>query len=119
MRVKIEVANVGRLAAAVRWVELRSPWPPYMRDVQVISGPLPQVLEPTAFIESDFIDLVAPDVAVQAALAPAVPEDLIASEIVKSLRVRAEDRVRGSVRRGDSQQFNKPRRTIVEYRDEA
>ena len=117
MRIKIEVANVGRMAATVRQIDLRSPWPPFTREVSVMGDPLPQVLQPTAFLESESIDLIAPDEAVVAALTPAVPEDMIASEIIRALQVRAENRVRGQVRRGDNEEFRRPRRTVIEYRD--
>ena len=87
MRIKIEVANVGRMAdrAADRPAH---PWPPFTREVSVMGDPLPQVLQPTAFLESESIDLIAPDEAVVAALTPAVPEDMIASEIIRALQVK-------------------------------
>lgn len=48
------------MAATVRQIDLRSPWPPFTREVSVMGDPLPQVLQPTAFLESESIDLIAP-----------------------------------------------------------
>jgi hypothetical protein len=118
IKARIEVANVGRMAASVRAVELRGSWSPSFVLTDVTADGFPE-LQPTEFLVSDGIDFAAPDDTVRNALKRPPPADPFAEEILKTMRTRDETLVRGRVSRGDGHTFSSPRKTIVLYRDES
>jgi hypothetical protein len=117
IKARIEVANVGRMAASVRAVELRGPWSPSFVSTDVTADGFPE-LQPTEFLVSNGIDFVAPDEIVRDPLKRSPPADPFAEEILKTMKAKDETLVRGRVSRGDGHTFNNARKTIVFYRDE-
>ena len=117
IQARIEVANVGRMAASIRAVELRGPWSSSFVSTDVTTGGFPE-LQPTEFLVSNGIDFTVPDETVREALGRQPPTDPFADEIMKTLMTKSETLVRGRVIRGDGHTFNNPRKTVIFYRDE-
>jgi hypothetical protein len=67
VQVRMEVINVGRMAATLRNAEVQGPWSSSFTQTDITQGGSP-VLQPTEFQVSNGIDFSAPDAAVQAAL---------------------------------------------------
>ena len=117
VQARMELTNVGRMAATVRSAAVRGPWSSSFTETDITQGGFP-VLQPTEFQVSNGINFVAPDATVQAALQRKPREDFVAEEIYKSLQVKDETLVRGRVRRGDNHPFTSARKTIIIYQDE-
>jgi hypothetical protein len=118
VQVRMEVTNVGRMAATVRSAEVRGPWASSFTQTDITQGGFP-VLQPTEFQVSNGVDFVAPIEVVRAALQRKPSEDAIAEEIYKSMQVKAESLVRGRVRRGDDHPFTSARKTVIVYQEES
>ena len=117
IQARMEVANVGRMAASIRAVELRGPWSPSFVSTDVTAGGFPE-LQPTEFLISNGIDFIVPDKTVRDALDRQAPVDPFADEILKTMMTKGETLVRGRVSRGDGHTFNNARKTVIFYRDE-
>ena len=113
VQARIEVFNIGRMAATVRAVELRGPWSKSFVATDMTAGGFP-VLAPTEFELFNAVDFTAPDDIVLAALAlnlPIVPPH-------EDVNIREEMKVRGRVRRGDGQLFTSARRLTIVYEEQ-
>jgi hypothetical protein len=117
VHVRMEVTNVGRMAATVRSAAVQGPWSSSPTETDITQDGFP-VLQPTEFQVSNGIDFAAPDATVQAALQRKPREDFVAEDIYKPLQVKDQTLVRGRVRRGDDHLFTSARKTLVIYNDE-
>jgi hypothetical protein len=119
IQARMEVANVGRMAASVRAAELRGPWSDSYVQTDITRGIAgAPMLQPTEYEVSDGVEFRRPASQVREALERPPPEDQFAEEILKTMRPEPETMIRGRVRRGDGKVFGTPRRTLYVYREE-
>lgn len=120
IQTRMEVVNVGRMAASVRAAEMRGPWSDsyVLTDITLGTDGAP-MLQPTEYEVSNGVEFLRPIHQVREALERLPPKDQFAEEILKTMRPEPETMVRGRVRRGDGKVFGTARRTLCIYREEA
>jgi hypothetical protein len=120
IRTRMEVVNVGRMAASVRAAELRGPWSDSYVLTDITSGSAgASMLQPTEYEVSNGVEFLRPIHQVREALERPPSEDQFAEEILRTMRPEPETMVRGRVRRCDGKVFGTARRTLCIYREEA